>query len=542
MAAADNGRERLGTDSGKGMTRMALRTALPRLAASTTSQAVAAARVSLPFIIWGVVSIALGLIVGFAAVIFPPTGAFGLVTIPLLVLLWAMPELQAVPEKSVRPLMFLALIAHFCVPVYYTLIVPGLPWITVRRLVIFPLIVLFALAISGSSSARARIAAILGDNRIIAVCAIGYLVMAFISVFISIEPTTSLSALVEGVLAWYVPLFVILYIVRSEEDVLILARVFCWCAIFVSCAAAVEFAMQKNLFVLILPPSLRDQIASANPAFERAFSTISIRFGEYRASSVFNVPLSLGEFEALLLPFGYFFLGYGRRVSDTVLGILVVGCCLVGLFCAGARGGWSAAIVATAAFSVLVTVRSSHSGGNSLAPAAIGVGALVGFIALIGAIEFQQRLHNAVIGGGHDWSYNDESRHEQWELGWPKIYASPIFGYGFVMGGVVDGYHAATVGSIDTFALSTLLETGVPGFVFYFGMVFVSAGRAVWLSITDASPSGALAGALGCSMLGFGFYRFALSQTESFTLVYVIIGLIMVLSHLRNLGRKPRTL
>ncbi len=49
-----------------------------------------------PIVAWSVASIALGLVVGLAAVILPPLGAFGIVAAAAVVLLWVMPDLPLV--------------------------------------------------------------------------------------------------------------------------------------------------------------------------------------------------------------------------------------------------------------------------------------------------------------------------------------------------------------------------------------------------------------------------------------------------------------
>jgi hypothetical protein len=55
--------------------------------------------------------------------------------------------------------------------------------------------------------------------------------------------------------------------------------------------------------------------------------------------------------------------------------------------------------------------------------------------------------------------------------------------------------------------------------------------------LRSPSPSAALVGALGCSLLAFGFYRLALSQVENNTLFFAMAGLIVGLAHTRNLDK-----
>ena len=179
---------------------------------------------------WSAAAILLGMIVGLSAVILPPTGAFGIVAAVALVFLWVMPDLAAIPDRIVRRLFFVVLVVDLCVPNYYAIDLPGLPWISARRIVTFPLILLFAIAYAGSSETRRRIATVLRSSRFIAICVFGYLGMTIASIFTSIHPPGSLSQVTDLFLESYVPFLAILYVVRKENDVYILIRILCWCA------------------------------------------------------------------------------------------------------------------------------------------------------------------------------------------------------------------------------------------------------------------------------------------------------------------------
>ena len=192
---------------------------LSRVALVAMAEAKLAARVAprvvrylAPIVAWAIASIFLGLIVGLAAVFLPPLGAFGIVAIAAMVLLWVMPDLPLVWPNLIRKTFFVMLIADLCVPNYYAVQFGGLPWISARRLATFALIAPFLLAIAASSDARRRITERLGASSLIFICVVGYLVMSVLSLFTSATPSESMSALVEALLSWYVPFFAMIYI------------------------------------------------------------------------------------------------------------------------------------------------------------------------------------------------------------------------------------------------------------------------------------------------------------------------------------------
>jgi hypothetical protein len=144
-----------------------------------------------PIVAWTVASVALGIILGFSAVILPPMGAFGIVAVAGLVLLWVMPDLPLVSPGIIRKAFFFMLIADLIIPFYYTVQFSGLPWISARRLATFALIAPFLVAVAASSEVRRQIAERVRASLLLFICAAGFFVVATLSVLTSIMPKLS---------------------------------------------------------------------------------------------------------------------------------------------------------------------------------------------------------------------------------------------------------------------------------------------------------------------------------------------------------------
>jgi integrase len=71
-----------------------------------------------PIVAWATAAIGLGAIVGFAAVILPPLGAFGIVAMVAVLLLWVMPEAPLVYPALIRKTFYVMLVVNLCVPDY----------------------------------------------------------------------------------------------------------------------------------------------------------------------------------------------------------------------------------------------------------------------------------------------------------------------------------------------------------------------------------------------------------------------------------------
>ena len=281
------------------------------LAAKSRTGAEVALRVfyvTLPFFIWAAVAIFLGFLVGFSAVILPPTGTFGIVAAVGLVLLWVTPDLPQPPARSLPIVFAVVVFCMLCIPNYYAIDIPGLPWITFRRLSLIAVILPLAIAAGGSSRFRADIRKKLASERLISICVIGFLVWSALSILASINHSQSLTTVVDDALTYYVPFFVCLYLFTSTAKVERFIKIICWYSLFVAVLGIVEFRLQRRFYFDIMPRWYLESLMEANPAVAAMVTANPFRNGQYRASSIFTVPLSFGEFEMMIAPLGWYFL------------------------------------------------------------------------------------------------------------------------------------------------------------------------------------------------------------------------------------------
>ncbi len=516
--------------------RIGLRFALSRVASAAMAETRLAARAApgvirhvAPIVVWAATSVVLGLVVGFAAVVLPPTGAFGIVAVVGVVLLWVMPDLPLVSDGAIRKAFFVMLIADLCVPNYYTIQISALPWISARRVATFALVALFLLRVAGSSDARQRITRRIPSSWLIFICAAGFLVMAFLSVFTSFVPTESISALTDAILSWYVPFFAMIYIIDDSDDIIFILKIICLCQMFNTVAGILEFFFQHRFFIDIFPKSMLDTLIENNPALEELIRP-QFRNGLYRTSSSFVVPLSFGEFEIIVVPIGLFLALHRHYLPERILGWVVAIGGIVGVFCSGSRGAYLGFLASMAAFVVIWSVRKALKNRTSLTPAIVGLMGVISFAVLIALIIVWPRAHNLVLGGGME-AYSNQGRAEQWEAGMPFIASNPITGHGFALGGYVLEQKGFL--SIDSYVLSLLVETGVPGLIFFTGIMLLPIWYGLRSYLSDRSQSGAVAGALACSFIAFAVYRLVLSQRENHMLFFSLLAIMIVLKYLR---------
>ena len=99
-----------------------------------------------------------------------------------------MPDVPLVSPRLIRKTFLGMLIVYLTIPYYYTVQFAGLPWISVRRVAIFALIVPFVVAVAASSDVRRQIMERAVPTLPIFICAFGFLTMAALSIPTSIEP------------------------------------------------------------------------------------------------------------------------------------------------------------------------------------------------------------------------------------------------------------------------------------------------------------------------------------------------------------------
>jgi O-antigen ligase len=464
-------------------------------------------------------------------------GAFAIVAAAGLVLLWVMPDLPLVSPRLIRRAFFVMLVADLIVPFYYTVQFSGLPWISVRRLATFCLIAPFLVAIAASSDVRRQIMERIRASLLLAICAAGFLAIAALSIFTSISPSESFSAFSDAILSWYVPFFAMIYIARDRSDVVFLLKIIGLCAIFNTAAGVVEFFLKHNFFIQIFPASMLNALIASNPTLAELLpGPTHFRNGLYRANSTFVTPLSFGEFQIIVIPIGLFFLLHREKLFDRVLGGLVAFGGIVGIFCSGSRGGFVGVIASVAVFVAFYSIRKAASSKTSLVPAIAAVLGVIGFGCVIGAIMLSHTIHDMVLGGAAQQSSTD-ARYVQWAAGTPFIKSNPITGHGFGLSGLIIGQP-----SVDSYILSLAVETGVTGLVFFLGMILLPVWYGLRSYLSDLSESGALAGALACSFIGFTLNRMVLSQKENHMLIFSLMALVITLNYERARQRAPQRL
>jgi O-antigen ligase len=480
---------------------------------------------------WSLAILFAGLFTGAAAVIAPPMMSIGIVALAGLALLWAMPELHAVPERLLRKMFFIMIFVYLCVPAYYAIETGVLPWISARRLVAATMIFLFGITVAGSKAARDKILETIQSVRPLAFLSIGFLALLFVSILTSRAPAQALNGFVDSVLVWYVPLFACIFVVRTERDIILVLKIVAVAGIVDAALGGIEFILERRFYFDVFPQDMLDSMLASNPALEMMYTMSSYRHGIYRASSIYTVPLSFGELAAMVAPIGAYFFFHSEKAKWRLFGMMTVIASFGSLLVSGARGGFVAFLVAMPVMLFLRTVRYAKQNRGSIITILMAAFALIGTSATMGLILFSGKLSKRVFGGS-ETAGSTSARFEQFNMALPNIVRNPVTGYGRGSSGEVVGFYTpgSELPTVDSYVITLLVEQGVTGFLLFFGMIAFGIWIAARLYIGSADERATLGAPIACSLLAFATYRPVLSQTENHTLMFLMIGLVFALA------------
>lgn len=492
----------------------------------------------LHFTKWTIAVLLIGMLTGAMAVVLPPLASIGVVAMLGVLLLWAMPDLHFVPEKLLRRIFFVMVGVQLCVPAYYAIDIGYLPWISARRFFSLSVILLFSLVIAGSASAREKVKETLRDSRSLTFCVLGFLLTIFLSILGAKSVTQSMASFVDSLLNWYIPFFVCILIVRTADEIILVAKIIVVSALIVGIAGIVEFFLQHRYFFDIFPRGILAEMMARNPALAVMVNVSMFRNGLYRAASIFSVSLSFSEFLTMAAPIAGYFVLHGSSWRQRVIGAVTILVTIAGLMASGSRGGYLCFLISMPLMMLLWTARYTRFNPSSMVGAIMFSIFSAGMIAVMVIIFSSGRLSNMVFGGG-DTASSTQARFIQWNAALPHIISNPVTGHGVGSAGDLIGFAAETgVPSVDSYIITLLVDQGAPSLFLFFGMLAIGIWIAARIYLTDASKHAELAGAIACSLVAFSVYRVALSQRENHTLLFLMIGMVFATEKLVSDRRK----
>jgi hypothetical protein len=453
---------------------------------------------------------------------------FVLPALLLVVVLWTMPATDRVPERLLEFLFFAFLVVLIVWPNYLALSLPGLPWITLIRLIGFPLAAVLIFCCFASKKFRTTIRAPLAASPLITGPFVAFLVFEVLAVIVSQEPAQSLSKLIIVQITWTAIFFSGCYIFAKPGRATLWAALICSTAVFVALIGLREHSQGQVLWAGHIPAFLKvgDEVV-------RRILTPHYReyTGRYRTLSTFSTPLGFAEFLALALPFVLHFAAEAQRPAIRVAAILTIPFLIYVVLLTDSRLGMVGCFMALLLYGLIWSIRRWRSRPKSIFGPAVAIAYPLIIVGVVGLTFVSHRVHAVVWGGDATEQGSTDVRREQMTLAIPKVVSRP-WGYGMNMAADTVGYRTpGGILTLDSYYLTIVLEYGVLGFIVFYGMfcaAVFAASRAL-LSRTKVDPEVALLVPAALALANFIIMKSVFSQDDNHPVVFMLLAMVVIL-------------
>jgi hypothetical protein len=440
--------------------------------------------------------------------------------------IWALPDMLHPPTRELRWLFMGFMMAIPLWPNYMAIAIPGLPWVTLLRLVGIPMFITFMICLSVSSDFRGVIKTALADAGIIWKFLVLFGIVQIFSIAFSPAKGASMQPLIFYQMYWIGAFFIACFVFSRRGDALIWAILLCVAAALLSLIAVAEFVQGRPPWVGHIPRFLKVQ----DPMIYTALLGAA-REGHHRVQGTYNQSLGLAEFMALTMPFLiYFAIGrfsqYARWAAVACMPLVIFATVET-----QARLGLIGLIMSVALYVLFWAatrwLKNRHDLFSAIAFFSFPAGAAMVFAASF----FVQALHNKLWGGGEQQG-STEARVIQYHTGIPKLLSHP-FGHGVNQGAIDLGFYLPGGQlTIDTYYLVVALDYGFLGLLFYYGFFVMTISKASLYIMRSSSLDNedALVIPATIALINFLIIKSVYSQQENHPIAFILVGLIVALT------------
>jgi len=455
------------------------------------------------------------------------------------VVLWALPQARTAPTQTLVGLFFVFFVGLVIWPNYLAIAIPGLPWITVMRLIDIPLVVVLLYCVSTSQTFRSQLADILKAAPLLWQVLAVFVAIQFLTIALSREPAQSLNRFIIAQLSATAVFFVSCYVLAKPGRIGKWAAALWALAVVVCGSALLEHRLGHVPWAGHIPSFLKVE----DPSVVRALAGQSrAATGFTRAQGTFSTSLGLAEFLALVTPFVIHFVMGAYHWMIRVFGAFCLGLFLWVILLTDSRlgvVGYGMSLILYLAFWALL--RWKHNPRSLFGPAvALAYPAI--FCATIASTFLIGRIRAQVWGNGPQTA-STAARTVQYHMGFPKVLSHP-FGHGIGMAGDALGYFDQSgLLTIDTYYLAIALNYGILGFIVFYGMfiyaIYLSARPIFQVPVRGNDLHFFIP--ISISLANFLVIKSVFAQEDNLPIAYALLGSVVALLFLMKKPGTPGT-
>ena len=442
-----------------------------------------------------------------------------------LLIIWALPERDVIPDKWLERAFFAFMAAMLIWPNYLALSISPLPWITAARLIGVPMVLLLLICVSQSAAFRGTIKQAMAANPTVSKMMLIFIALSVLSVGYSTSPSFSANLLIVALVNWIGVFFVSLYVFSRPGNVERFVWLMWGAALFWIVMGFWEARISQVPWANNIPWFL----AVEDESVQRILSgSMRDTTGIYRVQGKYTTSLGLAEFLALTTPFILHLMLEGRHALIRLMAVVTLPLIFMTILATDSRLGAVGFLMSFMLYLLFWGARRWLLDRESLFGPAVTLAYPAIFVMFIAATFFVGRLRALVWGTGAQAS-STEARQIQMELGMTMVAGRP-WGHGIGRAAETLGFsNGAGVLTIDTYYLSVLLEFGILGFIVYFGMFLVAIVRGGLRGVRETDGTTLWVVPAVIALANFVIIKSVLSEQESHPLAFALLGMIVAL-------------
>jgi hypothetical protein len=446
-----------------------------------------------------------------------------------LFLIWALPHGDYAPTRPMTGLFWGFLIAFVAWPNYLAIALPGLPWLTFLRITAGPMAVLLLVSVSVSAKFRREVSTVLKDSPLMWKSLIAYLIVVTLTLPFSGHIGDTINRYIVLLLDEVAVFFICCHVFAKRGAIelwayalLALNMIVCLLGVWEMHLGVVPWAGHIPSFLQIEDPTVVKILTGGARAAT----------GVHRVASVATTALNLAEILGLTTPFALHIAVHRYPLVIRAFAAAMLPLLVYVIILTDARLGFMAMLVSGTLYVLLISLVRWREARSSILGPAVVLSYPAIFLAIVAATLFIGKIRAKVWGDGSQNASN-EARKAQWRMATPKIIKDPI-GHGYGEGGRVLGYHnSAGIGSIDSYYLNLMLETGIVGFILYLVLFLGASGTAAKTLIQHpmAEREERMLMPMSVCLVAFIVVKSVLSEDANHPLVFMVLAGIATLVH-----------
>jgi hypothetical protein len=453
--------------------------------------------------------------------------------IPIVVLtgliIWALPDQRTAPTLPIEflfPAYFVILVLW---PRYLAITLPGMPWITLQRILGLPMALLLLISLSMSKVFRAEVSKSVSAIKPMWIFLCGFIFIQVFTTFISPKPFAAAQLAFDEQIYWTVIFVISAVVFRKDGQIERYLGLLCVLSFFMIVLTAIEWRRQHVVWAAHIPAILR----VPDPSVQNTL-TPSFRPGTnyYRAKATFSTPLALAEYISLLTPFLLHFAFSKRNALVRLACIAMVPLTFVAVRMTDARLGVVGVFSSVLLYGLLWSIVRWRTHPRDLFAAATVYAYPAVFLAGLVAIFSSTRLNQMVLGGGSQ-AGSTEARKTQLGMAMGKLWSHP-WGFGAGQSGNAMGFAKGDFITIDNYFISLALDYGVMGVIFWYGMFIIAIVVAVRYCVSakyGRRPEAQLLAPLAVSLTAFLIIKWVHGQSDNHSVYFMMLGMISALAY-----------